>query len=346
MTRPTPTAAPTRPQDAAPLLSVRDLHVEFRTFDGVAEVLQGVSLDVPRGTRVGLVGESGCGKSVTMRAIMGILPTPPARIPSGSIDYDGRDLLRLPNRQRDALKGTELSMIFQDPMTSLNPVFRIGHQMRDIVTWSDRRRGRQRSAEARKRRVLEVLDMVRLPDPRRIYDAYPIQLSGGMRQRILIGMSLLNEPRLLIADEPGTALDVTTQDEILSLLDELVREEGLSLLMITHNLGVVRQMTDHVYVMYAGAVVEQGPTPELFARPSHPYTEALLACVPKLSGDAVYRGIDGTLPDYTDPPAGCRFHPRCPHAMEVCTRRPPSFDIGPAHGAACWLHDETREATS
>lgn len=328
------------PLDAVPLLSVRDLHVRFQTFDGAAEVLQGVSLDVPRGTRVGLVGESGCGKSVTMRAIMGILPTPPARVHRGSITYDGRDLLTLPRRQRDALKGTEMSMIFQDPMTSLNPVFRIGHQMQDIVLWSDRRRGRRRSAEARKQRVLEVLSMVRLPDARRIFDAYPIQLSGGMRQRILIGMALLNEPRLLIADEPGTALDVTTQDEILSLLDELVREEDLALLMITHNLGVVRQMTDHVYVMYAGAVVEQGPTAELFANPSHPYTKALLACVPKLSGDAVYEGIEGTLPDYTDPPSGCRFHPRCPHAMDVCRERPRAYDVGPSHTAACWLHDE------
>jgi peptide/nickel transport system ATP-binding protein len=329
-----------RPVDAAPLLSVRDLHVRFRTFDGSAEGLQGVSLDVPPGTRVGLVGESGCGKSVTMRAIMGILPTPPAHVHRGSIAYDGRDLLTMPGRQRDALKGTEMSMIFQDPMTSLNPVFRIGHQMQDIVLWSDRRRGRRRSADARKRRVLDVLSMVRLPDPRRIYEAYPIQLSGGMRQRILIGMSLLNEPRLLIADEPGTALDVTTQDEILSLLDELVRDEGLSLLMITHNLGVVRQMTDHVYVMYAGAVVEEGPTAELFTNPSHPYTEALLACVPKLSGDAVYEGIEGTLPDYTDPPAGCRFHPRCPHAMDVCRERPRGYDVGPSHTSACWLHDE------
>ena len=323
-----------------PLLRVEDLRVRFRTFDGPAEVLQGVSLDVPRGTRVGLVGESGCGKSVTMRAIMGILPSPSAQVHGGAIRYDGRNLLELPRRQRNALKGTELSMIFQDPMTSLNPVFRIGHQMRDIVTWSDRRRGRSRSSTARRKRVLEVLDMVRLPDPARIYDAFPIQLSGGMRQRILIGMSLLNEPRLLIADEPGTALDVTTQDEILSLLDDLVREEGLSLLMITHNLGVVRQMTDHVYVMYAGAVVEQGPTAELFANPSHPYTEALLACVPKLSGDALYRGIDGTLPDYTDPPMGCRFHPRCPHAMPVCRRRPPGFDVGRSHTAACWLRTE------
>lgn len=328
--------------EAEPLLRVRGLRVAFRTFDGDAEVLQGVDLDVPRGSRVGLVGESGCGKSVTLRAIMGILPTPPARVVAGSIRYDGRELLTLPQRQRDALKGTELSMIFQDPMTSLNPVFRIGYQMRDIVTWSDRRRGRDRSKRERKEHVLEVLEMVRLPDPERIYDAYPIQLSGGMKQRVLIGMSLLNEPRLLIADEPGTALDVTTQDEILTLLDELVRDEGLSLLMITHNLGVVRQMTDHVNVMYAGSVVERGPTRKIFAEPNHPYTKALMACVPKLDGNAVYEGIDGTLPDYTDPPSGCRFRPRCKHAMEICSDRPPAFGVGPDHTSACWLNDEAK----
>ncbi len=323
-----------------PILSVRDLHVRFKTFDGTADVLHGVNIDVPRGARVGLVGESGCGKSVTMRTIMGILATPPGEVHRGTIDYDGRDLLQLPRRERDALKGTELSMIFQDPMTSLNPVFRIGRQMEDIVMWSDRRRGRRRSHLERKARVLEVLGLVRLPDPERIYDAYPIQLSGGMRQRILIGMALLNEPRLLIADEPGTALDVTTQDEILRLLDELVREQGLSMMMITHNLGVVRQMTDYVYVMYAGAVVEQGPTREIFVHPSHPYTQALFACVPKLSGDAVFEGIDGTLPDYTDPPRGCRFHPRCPHAMDACLEVPSHVGLGHGHSAACWLLGE------
>lgn len=323
----------------APLLSVRDLRVSFRTFDGTADVLQGVNLDVPRGTRVGLVGESGCGKSVTMKTIMGTLATPPAEVTHGEIVFDGQDLLKMPAGRRNRLKGTEMSMVFQDPTTSLNPVFRVGHQMEDIVRWSDRRRGVKRNHKARKARVLEVLEMVRLADGERIYDAFPIQLSGGMRQRIIIGMALLNEPRLLIADEPGTALDVTTQDEILRLMDDLVREEGLSLLMITHNLGVVRQMTDHVYVMYAGSVVEDSPTAELFANPSHPYTQALLACVPKLDGSATYEGIGGSLPDYTDPPAGCRFHPRCPHATDRCLNRPPAFPVKSGHHAACWLHD-------
>ena len=325
-------------QDREPVLEVEDLRVSFATFDGVAEVLNGVSLEVRPGQRVGLVGESGCGKSVTMRAIMGILPERAARI-RGRLGFEGRDLLTMSRAQRQALKGNAMSMVFQDPMTSLNPVFRIGEQLSDIVRWADRRRGEQRPGNARRARILEVLEQVRLPDPARILDAYPLQLSGGMRQRVLIAMALLNRPRFLIADEPGTALDVTTQDEILRLLNDLVRDERLALLMITHNLGVVREMTDHVYVMYAGNVVEEGTTAEIFAAPAHPYTRALFACVPKLSGGRAFAGIDGTLPDYTQPPDGCRFHPRCPHAGERCLTLPPAFAIGGSHRSACWLHE-------
>jgi oligopeptide/dipeptide ABC transporter ATP-binding protein len=331
------------------ILTVEDLHVDFRTFDGLAQVLDGVSLRVEKGQRVGLVGESGCGKSVTMRAIMGTLATPPAVVSHGRIAFEENDLLAMPAPKRNELKGSEMSMVFQDPMTSLNPVFRIGEQLRDIVKWSDRRRGRKRGNRERRERVLEVLAQVRLPDPARIYDAYPVQLSGGMRQRVLIAMALLNRPRFLIADEPGTALDVTTQDEILNLLNELVVERELSLLIISHNLGVVRGMTDYLYVMYAGQVVEEGLTGRIMAKPQHPYTRALFACVPKLSGDTDYAGIAGILPDYTEPPAGCRFHPRCPHAMPVCRTRPPEFELGGGHKSACWLHesaDVTSEAAS
>lgn len=321
-------------------LRVDDLRVRFRTFEGSAQVLDGVSLEVRKAQRVGLVGESGCGKSVTLRSIMGILPTPPAEVTGGAIAFEGRSLLDLSAAKRDALKGGAMSMVFQDPMTALNPVFRIGQQMDDVLRFADRRKAARRGKRERKQRALDVLTQVRLPDVERIYDAYPIQLSGGMRQRVLIAMALLNEPRFLLADEPGTALDVTTQDEILRLLDNLVLEHGLSLLMITHNLGVVREMTDHVYVMYAGSVVEHGPTRALFERPSHPYTRALLACVPKLSGGTTFPGIDGTLPDYTDPPEGCRFHPRCPSAMPICTTRPPLTTIEEGHGSACWLHSQ------
>jgi oligopeptide/dipeptide ABC transporter ATP-binding protein len=321
------------------ILSVEDLRVDFRTFDGLARVLDGVNLRVEKGQRVGLVGESGCGKSVTMRAIMGTLATPPAVIPGGRIIFEEDDLLTMPAGKRNTLKGSDMSMVFQDPMTSLNPVFRIGEQLLDIVKWADRRRQRKRTTRERRERVLDVLSQVRLPDPPRIYDAYPVQLSGGMRQRVLIAMALLNQPRFLIADEPGTALDVTTQDEILGLLNELVVDQGLSLLIISHNLGVVRGVTDYLYVMYAGQVAEEGPTGEIMANPRHPYTRALFACVPKLSGQADYSGISGTLPDYTEPPKGCRFHPRCPHAMPACRSRPPVFELNNGQRSACWLHD-------
>jgi peptide/nickel transport system ATP-binding protein len=323
-----------------PVLEVHDLHVAFHTFDGIAKVLQGVNLKVDKGQRVGLVGESGCGKSVTMRAIMGILSTPPAHITQGEILFRGQNLLTMSPRQRNLLKGRDLTMIFQDPTTSLNPVFRIGEQLDDIVLWANRRSGRRASRRERKARILEVLGQVKLADPERIFDAYPIQLSGGMRQRVLIAMALLNQPTFLIADEPGTALDVTTQDEILRLINELVLDQHLSLLIITHNLGVVREMTDYLYVMYAGTVVEEGRTAAVFADPRHPYTQALLACVPRLSGGGSLKGIEGTLPDYTHPPAGCRFHPRCPHAMEICTTKPPSFTITQNHASACWLQEK------
>lgn len=325
---------------AEPILELKDLHVSFKTFEGTARVLEGVNLSVMKGHRVALVGESGCGKSVTMRAIMGILNTPPAEVTAGTIYFQGQNLFTLSSTQRNALKGSDMSMVFQDPMTSLNPVFKVGEQLQDISTYADRRRRVSRSRRERKAKVLEVLHQVRLPDTIRIYDAYPIQLSGGMRQRVLIAMALLNEPTFLIADEPGTALDVTTQDEILQLLNDLVVEKQLSLLIITHNLGVVREMTDYVYVMYAGSIVEHGTTEAIFSSPQHPYTRALFACVPKLSGQSNYEGIDGTLPDYTDPPAGCRFHPRCPHRMPICTKRPPEFEIAKKHKSACWLHDK------
>ena len=320
-----------------PVLDVRGLRVSFHGFDGAAKVLEGVDLRVEPGERVGLVGESGCGKSVTMRAIMGILRAPPARFDGGEVLYQGRDLLRMRPRERDLLKGRDLSMVFQDPGTSLNPVFTIGTQLDDVMAWADRRGGMRSSRVARRGRILEVLRQVKLPEPKLVYDAYPMQLSGGMRQRVLIAMALLNKPTLLIADEPGTALDVTTQDELLRLLDALVKDEGLSMLLISHNLGVVRAMTDRLYVMYAGSVAEEGATEALFADPRHPYTRALLRCVPRLDGGGILEGIDGTLPDYVHPPPGCRFHPRCPHAFERCMERPPAFEVGPGHTSSCWL---------
>ncbi|MBV8106825.1 MAG: ABC transporter ATP-binding protein [Hyphomicrobiales bacterium] len=325
---------------AEPLLSVRSLSVDFSTYGRVSHVLRDVSLDVPARRHVALVGESGCGKSVTMKAIMGILAQPPARIVGGEIRFDGRDLLQVRGGEWDAWRGTAMSMVFQDPMTSLNPVFTIGDQMETILKYADRRLGRRRDRRGRLDRVYEVLAQVRMPDPERIAKSYPIMLSGGMRQRVLIAMALLTEPRLLIADEPGTALDVTTQAQILKLLRDLVEERGLALLMITHNLGLVREAADFVYVMYAGAVVERGPAVEIFARPSHPYTRALFDCVPKLSGETTFKGIDGSLPDYGAPPPGCRFAPRCPLAVAMCNRSPDERPVGPNHSAACWRLEE------
>jgi oligopeptide/dipeptide ABC transporter ATP-binding protein len=326
---------------AEPLLSVRSLRVDFSTYGRVSHVLSNVSLEVPARRHVALVGESGCGKTVTMKAIMGILAEPPARIVDGEIRFDGRDLLRLKAREREALRGTAMSMVFQDPMSSLNPVFTIGDQMETILKYADRRLGRTRNRRRRRERVREVLAHVRMPDPDRIAKSYPIMLSGGMRQRVLIAMALLSEPRLLIADEPGTALDVTTQAQILKLLRDLVEERHLALLMITHNLGVVRESADFVYVMYAGAVVERGPAAEIFARACHPYTRALVDCVPKLSGDTTFKGIEGSLPDYCAPPPGCRFAPRCPIAISACNSAPEERRVGPEHSAACWRAAES-----
>jgi peptide/nickel transport system ATP-binding protein len=266
------------------LLSVRNLSVEFSTYGQTNAVLEGVSLDVPARSQIALVGESGSGKTVTMKAIMGLLRHPPATITGGEILYDGRDLLTMPDRDRLKLRGTAMSMVFQDPMSSLNPVFTVGDQMGTILKYADRRLGRDRSKDARMARVHEVLGQVRMRDPERVTRSYPIMLSGGMRQRVLIAMALLSEPKLLIADEPGTALDVTTQAQILKLLKDLVEERGLALLMITHNLGVVRETSNYVYVMNKGVVVEHRPTAELFEAPRDDYTKALIAAVPRLAG--------------------------------------------------------------
>ena len=266
------------------LLSIEDLSVSFSTYGRTSEVLQRVSLVVPAGAQVALVGESGSGKSVTMKAVMGLLPHPAARVTAGRIVFDGRDMLALPARERLALRGTAMSMVFQDPMSSLNPVFTVGDQLGTILYYADRRLGRARGRRGRRARVAEVLSQVRMRDPEMVARSYPIMLSGGMRQRVLIAMALLSEPRLLIADEPGTALDVTTQAQILKLLRDLVTDRHLALLLITHNLGVVRETCTHTYVMNRGEIVEEGPTAALFAAPRQEYTRALIAAVPRLTG--------------------------------------------------------------
>ena len=269
------------------ILDIQQLNISFTTYGQRVQVLHDVSMSVAEGERVALIGQSGSGKTVTMRAIIGTLPMPPADITSGSIRYDGRELLTLNKRERNQLKGTGISIILQDPLLSFNPVLSIERQMNDVVRFADVRLGRTSNRQQRYTLIADTLKKVQLNDVDRVLKAYPMMLSGGMRQRVLIALSLLNNPRLLIADEPGTALDVTTQEEILKLLNRLVRDEGLSLLLITHNLGVVREMADRVYVMEHGRIVETGSRDAIFAKPSHPYTLRLMSSVPPLYGDKV-----------------------------------------------------------
>lgn len=272
---------------STPILEVSGINLSFTTYGRRAQVLHDVSLSVGKGERVALIGQSGSGKTVTMRAIIGTLPMPPAKIESGSISFEGRDLLQLTKSDRNRLKGTGISIILQDPLLSFNPVLTIGRQMDDIVRYGDARLGHRRGSGRRKSLILKTLAKVQLADGKQIFDAYPMMLSGGMRQRVLIAMALLNKPRLLIADEPGTALDVTTQKEILNLLNRLVTEEDLSLLLITHDLGVVREISDRVYVMERGHIVETNTNEEIFSNPVHPYTQKLMASVPPLYGERV-----------------------------------------------------------
>ena len=269
------------------LLDIKDLSIGFNTYGQHRPVLHKVNLYIDEGERVALIGQSGSGKTVTMRTVIGTLPMPPGYVDCGSILYEGHSLLDLSKQERNRLKGTGISIVLQDPMLSFNPVLTIKRQMDDIVRYSDIRMGIQRSSKDREAHLIETLRKVRLQDAERILESYPMMLSGGMRQRVLIGMALLNNPRLLIADEPGTALDVTTQDEILTLLNNLVAEEGLSLLLITHNLGVVRKMADRVYVMEHGKIVENGTRDTIFSSPKHEYTKKLMAAVPPLYGNKV-----------------------------------------------------------
>ena len=272
---------------STPILEVSSLNLSFTTYGRRAQVLHDVSLSVSKGERVALIGQSGSGKTVTMRAIIGTLPMPPANIESGSISFEGRDLLNLTKPERNRIKGTGISIILQDPLLSFNPVLTIGRQMDDILRYAEIRLGQRQGASQRKALILKTLNKVQLPQGVQIFDAYPMMLSGGMRQRVLIAMALLNKPRLLIADEPGTALDVTTQKEILNLLNKLVKDEELSLLLITHDLGVVREISDRVYVMERGHIVEANTNEEIFSNPVHPYTQKLMACVPALYGERV-----------------------------------------------------------
>jgi peptide/nickel transport system ATP-binding protein len=328
----------------APLLEIRDLRVHFKVYGGTLQVLDGVNLVVHSGEKVGLVGETGCGKTTTMKSILRILPVPPARIPGGEIYFKGRDVLKMSNDALRQVRSEGISMIFQDPTAALNPVFTVGQQLEAVVRYS--MEGKGLSKKELRRQAIMPLKEVSLPDPERMLDSYPIQLSGGMRQRICIAMALVASRELLIADEPGTSLDVTIQDQILRLLHRLVAEKNVSVILITHTLGVMRELTDRVYVMYAGSMAEVATTEELFASPLHPYTHGLMDAVPRLTGGGVSDGIPGRIPEYLHPPPGCRFHPRCPHAMDVCRQEKPTFyRINENHQVACFLYRDTKEVT-
>jgi peptide/nickel transport system ATP-binding protein/oligopeptide transport system ATP-binding protein len=315
----------------APLLSVRDLTVAFRAEGRTVAAVDRVGFDVAAGEVLGIVGESGSGKSVTALAVMGLLPAN-GRVTSGEILFEGTDLLRLPARRMRDLRGRRIGMIFQEPMTSLNPVFTIGDQIVETVVHHERL-GRHAARE----RAVDMLARVGIPSPRQRLDDYPHQMSGGMRQRVMIAMALACSPRLLLADEPTTALDVTIQAQLLDLLNDLRREFGMAVVVITHNMGVIAEFADRVAVFYAGRVAEVAPVEPLFDRPAHPYTHGLLASTPRLDADAERLvTIPGSMPNIAAPPPGCRFAPRCGFKVEACDAgRPPLVAVGDGHRAAC-----------
>ncbi len=334
------------------ILELNNLEVHFNTFDGRAKVINGVDLKVEEGETVAIVGESGCGKSVTAETIMHMLPQPPGEIIDGELYYHDTELLGDESAHR-RVKNESFGMIFQDPMTSLSPVFTVGEMMRDVITYRNKTNvgwfdilknmlGRNTvSDEEIREECVELLDQLQIPDPEGILNRYPVELSGGMRQRVLIAMALLGDPEFLIADEPTTALDVTVQDQILDLLTEQIEREDLSMLYITHNLGVARRIADRIYVMYAGEIAEFGTCEDILDEPLHPYSRGLVDSVPKLT-EFDRKGIDGLIPDYTDPPSGCRFHPRCPAAIvgECDVNPPPRFELADGHEVACHLYED------
>jgi len=325
----------------APVLEVTDLRTVFQTRDGAVHAVNGVSFSIAPGELLGVVGESGSGKSVTMMSLMGLLPSPPAEIAGGSILFEGREVREMSERDLRELRGGEIGFVFQDPMTSLNPVFTVGYQLIEPI-----RAHLGLSKAAARVRAAELLGLVGLPDPEDRLDAYPHQFSGGMRQRVMIAMALSCDPKVLIADEPTTALDVTIQAQILELIRRLRARIGMGIIWITHDLGLVAGIADRVMVMYAGLVVEHGPVAELFAEPQHPYTRALLGTVPSVVGPRArrLRTIEGQPPIMVAAPTSCPFAPRCTHAFNRCrVENPPRIRVSPTHDVACWWDPETDE---
>jgi peptide/nickel transport system ATP-binding protein len=327
------------------ILEVRDLHTQFDTLDGVVRAVDGVSFELARGETLGIVGESGCGKSVTALSILRLIPPETGRIAAGSIRFEGEELTALGEEAMKRVRGHRISMIFQEPMTSLNPVLTVGTQIAENVV-----RHLGLPWRAARDRAGEMLDLVRIADPRRRLDEYPHQLSGGMRQRVMIAMALSCDPRVLIADEPTTALDVTIQAQILDLMLELKEKTGTAIVLITHDLGVVAETTERVVVMYAGRKVEEAPVEVLFEEPLHPYTRGLMRAIPRLDVEADAAGtrprlqeIPGLVPLLTRPIVGCAFAPRCSFATDRCrAETPPRIDAGAGHTVACWEVERVR----
>ncbi|PYZ99080.1 peptide ABC transporter ATP-binding protein [Alteribacter lacisalsi] len=319
-----------------PLLDVRDLKTYFHTENGTVPSVDGVSFHINKGEVVAIVGESGCGKSVTSYSVMGLVSSP-GKIEGGEILLEGNDLTKYSNRQMRKLRGNEMSMIFQEPLTSLNPLFTVGFQISEVILLHQKV-----SKKEAKQKTIEMIDKVGIPNSKKIYSSFPHQLSGGMRQRIMIAIALACNPKLLIADEPTTALDVSIQAQILELMKKLRKELDTSILLITHDLGVVAEMVDRVIVMYAGKVVEEGTVFELFKDPKHPYTKGLMESTPKIHElkDELY-SIKGTVPTPMNMPSGCRFYPRCAFATDKCrTEAPDIEEVKPGHRVSCWLHED------
>jgi len=318
------------------LLEIKDLYVWYRVYNGYLKVLNGSHLMIREGERVGLVGESGCGKTTTMKSILQVL-SGDFCIPRGQIFYKGQDVLKMSFKEFQRLRSKEIAMIFQNPSAALNPVFNIGTQISDTIKYSAAFEENEHK-EKIKEQSIKVLKEVQLSDPERMFINYPFQLSGGMKQRICIAMAISSPRSLIIADEPGTSLDVTIQDQIMRLLNEIVKKKKTSLLLITHSLGVAKEMTDRIYIMYAGTIVETATPKDLFKNPVHPYTKGLLASIPKISGGGIAKGIPGNIPSYLNPPSGCRFRLRCEQESPICSEKPPQLlEIEKDHLVACYL---------
>jgi oligopeptide/dipeptide ABC transporter ATP-binding protein len=318
------------------LLSIKGLKTNFYTYTGVVKALDGIDLDINKGETIGLVGETGCGKSVTALSIIRLIQWPPGKIDEGSITFDGKDLLKLSNKEMQKIRGNQISMIFQEPMNAFNPVYTIGDQIAEVIMLHQKKKKKEAWQQA-----IEMLKFTGIPAPERVARSYPHELSGGMLQRSMIAMALSCQPKLLIADEPTTALDVTIEAQILDLMKGLKSTTGSSILLITHDLGIIAEMCDRVGVMYAGNIVELSDVETIYHNPSHPYTNGLICAIPRLSTKQCSRleTIPGNVPNLIIPPPGCRFHPRCSKAMDRCRKEKPGvYKIGEGHFVSCFLY--------